>query len=193
MFITFWTLDLSSRSMKKSNTFLSDKKCADYKLICKLFTNEPYLHIITIPRHFLHWWKSFDKSFFNFCPNLYTTPLKKNFLMKLFMSRIVPVYSYICSILNSSFPFLKFKSLKICFVLFSSLNSVFRSLFWIFLLLCSNKRFLFSTISWIKIDFFLKSATWISNQTPHLLQWTNGLRCAANICNSGQQISWYFP
>ena len=70
------------------------------------------------------------------------------------MSRIVPVHSYFCSILNSSFPFLKFKSLMICFVLFSSLNSVFRSLFWIFLLLCSNKRFLFSTISWIKIDFF---------------------------------------
>ena len=68
------------------------------------------------------------------------------------MSRIVPVHSYFCSILNSSFPFLKFKSLMICFVLFSSLNSVFRSLFWIFLLLCSNKRFLFSTISWTKID-----------------------------------------
>ena len=105
------------------------------------------------------------------------------------MSRIVPVHSYICSILNSSFPFLKFKSLMICFVLFSSLNSVFRSLFWIFLLLCSNKRFLFSTISWIKIDFFLKSATWSSNQTPYLFQWTNGLRCATNILSFSLPLS----
>ena len=105
------------------------------------------------------------------------------------MSRIVPVHSYFCSILNSSFPFLKFKSLMICFVLFSSLNSVFRSLFWIFLLLCSNKRFLFSTISWIKIDFFLKSATWSSNQTPYLFQWTNGLRCATNILSFSLPLS----